>query len=103
MTKAALDPVAARTVWSDEDVFIDPTSQVRVRPQSQADTAMHRHRFTELVFVTAGTAIHAVGATERRLTTGDRFVMEGEWRHAYRKTKGLKLINVLIRNRIPNT
>ena len=99
MTRTALDPVAARTLWSDEDVFIDPSSQVRVLPQAQADTAMHRHRFTELVFVTAGTAIHAVGATERRLATGDRFVMEGEWRHAYHKTDGLKLINVLIRNR----
>ena len=98
MTRTALDPVSARTVWSDENVFIDPTSQVRVVAQPQSDTAMHRHRFTELVFVTAGTAIHAGGATERRLVTGDRFVMEGEWRHAYRKTKGLKLINVLIRN-----
>jgi quercetin dioxygenase-like cupin family protein len=98
MTKTALEPVNARTVWSDEDVFIDPTSQVRVVAQAQADTATHRHRFTEVVFVTDGTAIHAVGATERRLATGDHFVMEGEWRHAYRKTRGLKLINVLIRN-----
>lgn len=99
MTKTALDPVSARTVWSDENVFIDPTSQVRVQPQDQTDTAMHRHLFTELVFVTAGTAIHAVGATERRIATGDFFLMEGKWRHAYRKTEGLKLINVLIRTR----
>ncbi len=99
MRIATEDPVAGRTLWSDEDVFFDPTSQVRVLTQDQADTAMHRHRFAELVFVTAGTAIHAVGTTEHRLTTGDRFLIEGERQHAYRQTDGLKLINVLIRNR----
>ncbi len=99
MKQSELDPVAGRSIWSDEDVFIDPTSQVQVKAQGQADTAMHRHQFTELVFVTAGTAIHVVGATRRHLTTGDRFVIEGERRHAYHQTNGLKLINVLIRSR----
>ncbi len=97
--QTALDPVAARAVWLDEDIFIRPVSQVRVVTQDQPDTAMHRRQFTELVFFIAGTAIHAVGATERRLAKGDRFALEGEWRHVYRKTKGLKIINVLIRKR----
>ncbi len=97
MKAAELNPTAARTHWGEDDVFLDPVCPVQVLIQAQSNTALHRHQFTELVVITAGTGIHRVEGLGYALAPGDCFVLEGAWSHAYLETVGLQLVNVLIR------
>ena len=91
---------AARHLWREQHVFVNPASPVVILRQAQGDSAAHRHAFTELVFVTAGIGFHDVDGIENEVEAGDFFVMEGARSHAYRKTKRLEIINVLIRDRV---
>ncbi len=60
---------------------------------------MHRHEFTELVFITGGTGTHAVDKTHYTLSTGDFFVINASQRHAYQNPQQLQLINIMLRHR----
>lgn len=101
MTK--LKGLATRKLWMEDHVFLDPASPVLVDRHTQTETVLHRHEFTELVFITRGKGIHAVESSEYSLEPGDFFVMEGTHSHAYRKTDNLELINILIRERVMET
>lgn len=54
----------------------------------------HWHRFVEIVIVQAGTATHVVNGQAIPLLAGHAFVLPPSFKHAYRDTVGLKLINI---------
>jgi len=94
------DSAGARQMWLERHMFVYPFSPVVIHRPQQMATAMHRHAFTELVFITNGHGIHDIEGVAHELAPGDFFVMEGARAHAYRETDRLELVNVLIRDRV---
>jgi len=58
----------------------------------------HRHEFVELVVVLSGEAVHVAGKVRQRVRGGDILVIPRSASHGYEETRGLNLINVLIRH-----
>ncbi|MDD5350307.1 MAG: AraC family transcriptional regulator [Chthoniobacteraceae bacterium] len=83
--------------WEETMVFPPHGGPAVIRRQTQCETAQHGHAFTELVIVTGGTGMHAVDGLRYPLSPGDLFVITGRRRHAYRDTRQLALVNVLVR------
>ncbi|MFA4944300.1 MAG: AraC family transcriptional regulator [Lentisphaeria bacterium] len=75
-------------------------SPVIVQRVNQPDIKPHRHDFTELVFVLGGTATHEIGNLKYGLKPGDFFLVNNKTMHAYKDCRSLKLINVIIRERV---
>lgn len=63
------------------------------RPDPQQDLRLHRHAFTELVLVLAGSGRHTGPTDAYDLQPGDAFVVSGL--HGYAGCRGLFLINIL--------
>ena len=78
-----------------KDWFTDafPLSVERRDPQPAFPP--HKHEFSEIVLVTAGSALHVTGRESWRLSAGDVFVIGGARVHEYRELKNLGLINIL--------
>jgi AraC family L-rhamnose operon transcriptional activator RhaR/AraC family L-rhamnose operon regulatory protein RhaS len=75
-----------------------------LRPFPQGDHELHDHDFSELVVVLSGAGWHASTQGNYALRRGDVFVIRRGDRHAYRRTRGLVIVNVifdLARLRIP--
>lgn len=69
-----------------------------VRMPEQHPMGPHRHEFHELVVVTAGVAAHEADGRSGRLEAGDVFFIPRGHRHAYAETRGLSLVNLLLRD-----
>ncbi|HYG24918.1 MAG TPA: helix-turn-helix domain-containing protein [Verrucomicrobiae bacterium] len=78
-----------------KDWFTDafPLSVERREPQPAFPP--HKHEFSEIVLVTAGTALHVTGHDSWRLSAGEVFVIGGPRVHEYRELEKLALINIL--------
>ena len=70
-----------------------PVVVMRMVQQDQVNP--HSHQFSELVIITSGIGVHVTEKESWPITAGDVFVVNGNWRHAYRQTEGLGLINIL--------
>lgn len=78
--------------------FPDARTQVVVMNRyNQSEMANHRHEFAELVIVLSGEAVHCTGAVRHPLRAGDVFFINSSRSHAYEETRGLTLVNILIR------
>lgn len=68
------------------------------------DRELHLHDFHELVFVTAGRALHITENEEYPVRQGDVFLVPPFRRHGYRDSRDLSLVNLLFqpeRMRLP--
>jgi AraC-like DNA-binding protein len=59
--------------------------------------AQHRHEFLELAVVLSGEAVHVTGQFQHRIEAGDVLVISRHRPHGYERTRGLNLLNILIR------
>ncbi len=57
--------------------------------------ARHRHEFSELVIVTAGSCLHVCGRNRWPLRRGDVFVLRDSRLHGYEQPENLHIVNVL--------
>jgi AraC-like DNA-binding protein len=77
--------------WFGTDGF--PIAVERREPQ--AAFPPHRHEFSEIVFITGGSARHVVRRESWQLGAGDVFVIGGRQSHVYRDRDNLRLVNLL--------
>src|SRR5215213_1721003 len=77
--------------WFPADGF--PIAVERREPQEPFPP--HKHEFSEIVVITRGKGLHAVGKESWPLTAGDVFVIGGPRAHEYRNLDDLRLINIL--------
>jgi len=56
---------------------------------------LHTHDFGEIVFVIAGKGVHVTENGRYEIQRGDVFVINGDQKHGYLKTKDLYLIDIL--------
>lgn len=78
--------------------FPDARAQIVVMdPLDQPEMPMHRHEFAELVIVLSGKAVHSTGRARHRLQAGDILFINSSRSHAYEETRGLSLVNILVR------
>ena len=78
--------------------FPDARAQIVVMdPLDQSEMPMHRHEFAELVIVLSGKAVHSTGRVRHRLQAGDILFINSSRSHAYEETRGLSLVNILVR------
>jgi AraC-like DNA-binding protein len=68
---------------------------VLVDDSAAPDYPLHRHQFTELVVVAAGTGTHLTPEERYPLAPGDVFVIAPGAAHGYRDRRGLTIVNVL--------
>ncbi len=62
---------------------------------------LHKHDFSELMIVLAGSAEHVVGGTRSTIKPGDVFVIDGEVEHGFERPKGLTLYNLMFDGKNP--
>jgi AraC-like DNA-binding protein len=78
--------------------FHDGRARVTVVRQTHQDPIrQHRHEFLELAIVLSGQAVHITGKFQHRIETGDVLVISRHRPHGYEQTRGLNLLNILIR------
>jgi len=76
--------------------FPDPNFPLAVAwrdPQPQF--ARHRHQFSELMIVTAGSAIHVIGKERFTIGRGDVFILGSDQEHEFIHLDNLSLVNIL--------
>ncbi|MFZ2657905.1 MAG: helix-turn-helix domain-containing protein [Victivallales bacterium] len=85
--------------WLEAISFRGTDSPVVVeRPAIQYDIGKHMHDFMELILILDGFGLHDFQNESYKLKAGDCFLVESGISHAYRSTKELKIVNVLIRS-----
>jgi len=79
------------------DRFFSKTAMAMWVGQAHVDRSArrHRHDFTELVLVAAGSGQHVTAQEARPIRIGDVFVVQPWHVHAYRDAEGLTVYNVL--------
>jgi AraC-like DNA-binding protein len=78
--------------------FSDPRARVVVhREVRQLPMSQHRHEFFEIVLILSGSGIHLTGDFRHRLESGDVLVIDPRRSHGYEDTRGLNLVNILVR------
>lgn len=83
---------------SADQHFPHPRAQVAVYRQfGQGEMPSHRHEFLEIVFILSGRGAHVTGKTRHEVAGGDVFVINSRRSHGYEQTRGLNLVNVLVR------
>lgn len=93
------DPATLRKTLAIREYFPHPRSQVAVhREQEQTDMGSHRHEFLEIVFIQAGHGWHVTGDSRHEVGPGDVFVINNRRSHGYEQTRGLQLVNILVRD-----
>jgi len=65
------------------------------RREPQPPFPLHRHKFAELVIITAGSGLHAIRKEEYPVSAGDVFVITDNAPHEYRNMNALELINIM--------
>ncbi len=81
-----------------KDYFRDARARVVVhREVRQVPTPQHRHEFYEIAIILAGTGEHVTGNYRHRVGAGDVLVIDPRRAHGYDATRGLHLVNVLVR------
>ena len=73
------------------------SSVVVHREPRQLSIRHHRHEFLELVVILSGHGIHVTGEFRHRIQAGDVLVISGRRPHGYEQTRGLNLVNILVR------
>jgi AraC-like DNA-binding protein len=56
---------------------------------------LHRHDFTELVIVYAGSGVHSIAGEERRIGPGEVLLIPRGFEHTYPETSDLSYVNVI--------
>jgi AraC-like DNA-binding protein len=90
--------IAPEEIYRSGLIFCRPGVPVAVQRTTAFGTCVHGHEFTELVFVLGGTGGHWLDGRTHDLARGDYFLLCGRQTHAYAKTRGVEVINVLIRD-----
>jgi len=81
------------------EYFRDPRARVVVhREVRQLPMSQHRHEFFEIVLILSGSGIHITGDFRHRLEAGDVLVVDPRRAHGYEDTRGLNLVNILVRS-----
>lgn len=79
--------------------FHDPEARVAIhREMNQGPMDQHRHEFFEIAVVTSGSGVHVTGNFRHRIETGDVMVINSRRTHGFEETRGLNLINILVRS-----
>lgn len=68
------------------------------REVEQSEIGSHRHEFIEIVFILAGRGWHVTGEARHEVGPGDVFVINNRRSHGYEQTRGLHLVNILVRD-----
>jgi len=85
-------------VLSRSNYFRDRNARVVVhREPRQRPVHQHRHEFLEVVVILSGEGVHATGAVRHRIQAGDVLVIARRRPHGFEQTRGLNLVNILIR------
>jgi AraC-like DNA-binding protein/mannose-6-phosphate isomerase-like protein (cupin superfamily) len=94
------NPAMARTgALRKRDYFRDARVRVVVhREVRQLPIPQHRHEFYEIVLIASGAGVHVTGGFRHRLEAGDVLVIDPRRAHGYEETRGLNLVNVLVRD-----
>lgn len=78
--------------------FGNRQSRVAVwRIPRQTPMSLHRHEFFEIAAVLSGAAVHRVGGVRHHIKEGDVLFLHPHFAHGYEETRGLNLLNILIR------
>lgn len=78
------------------DYFYVPELPVAVLSMpEQGVMAVHRHEFSELTLITAGSAAHVTAQGRYPIAAGDVFYIPPEQPHGFADVRGLSLVNVL--------
>jgi len=84
-----------------KEYFRDARAHVAVvRQKGQSEMGPHNHEFVELVIILGGEGLHQTGIETHALQAGDAMVINGSRQHAYKDTRSLNLVNVLIREEV---
>ncbi len=78
-----------------KEVSIKDSDKLAIVPYHQGDAESHRHHFFELVYITAGSAVHTLNDTGTSLKPGDYFILDYDSLHSYSKSKNFAIINCL--------
>ncbi len=86
----------------DKNRFFGPRrGRVAVlRIPRHAEMERHRHEFCEIVVILSGSAVHVTGEFRREIGAGDVLVINSRRAHAYERTRGLNLVNILIHDEV---
>lgn len=63
--------------------------------RNQQDIELHAHDFMELVVISGGSGEHYTATEQYPVSVGDVFVIQPGLSHGYRKTRSLRLLNIL--------
>ena len=78
--------------------FPDRGARVRgPRPPRQLPSRQHRHEFLEVVIILSGEGVHTTGRVRHPSQAGDVLVIPRSRSHGFERTRGLNLVNILIR------
>ncbi|OGV73467.1 MAG: hypothetical protein A3K19_28765 [Lentisphaerae bacterium RIFOXYB12_FULL_65_16] len=88
--------IAPQEFYRSDLIFRRPGVPVTVQRTTTFGTCVHGHEFAELVFVLGGTGGHWLAGRTHDLARGDYFLLCGRQTHAYAKTRGVQVVNVLI-------
>ena len=78
--------------------FRDASTRVVVhRDVHHAPTDEHRHEFFEIAIVLSGEAVHITGGYQHAIGAGDILMIGHNRAHGYKRTRGLNLVNLLVR------
>ncbi len=78
------------------DYFFVPEIAVAVHAMpGQSAMPLHRHEFSELTLITAGSAAHVTAQGRYPIAAGDVFYIPPDQPHGFADVRGLSLVNVL--------
>ncbi|CAM3010574.1 helix-turn-helix domain-containing protein [Rariglobus hedericola] len=75
--------------------FVKELPVVVISMPEQGAMAVHRHEFSELTIITAGTALHVTAEGRYPIAAGDVFFIPPDQPHGFADVRGLGLVNVL--------
>lgn len=89
--------MAESILLSRQYLFAHARTPIRVmRIDDQEPTLPHQHEFAEIIFILSGSGVHETGQFRHQIHPGDVMVIRRRRSHAYRDTRALNLINLLV-------
>lgn len=88
----------SRTLRHETFIRVPGATVAVHREPGQRPLWQHRHDFLEIVVVLSGEAQHVTGRFRHPIATGDVMVIPRRRTHGYRDTRGLNILNILVRD-----
>lgn len=83
------------TILKLNELTVDASEKLVIRPYQHGEIDVHQHLFFELVYVVDGTAKHTLNGETTIIQKGDYFIIDLKSSHRYSECHNLSLINCL--------